>query len=661
MFFLHKDAFSQVIDLWEEHMHVYTVQGTSEDAHFLRHDTHSPHAMLMPEQYIHTVMSPKAFIFAEREALFRWEIGEHISVHSAQKQQRHDVLLVGVRPCDAYGLAYTHFFYESEYTDMFCAARHRRLFVVSIDCTQAGKHCFCTANNGLTGPHVYASDTHAAHGSDVQMTPDSARHGYWLQSHSAKGQWLLTLAAPLLHADLAQEGRTRVATILQETLERWAPTTDFRTLPQAFRKGFNHPLWEDIAPHCIACTGCTRVCPTCTCFTTDEEIYPAQGHADHKERTGGLRVRHWDSCQSEGFTRNAGWHNPRSFTAAVRYRLYDKLVYIEKRFGRKGCTGCGRCIAVCPASINMVHVAEQLMREYAPEVPEHAAVEAPVPFVRHARAFDPQLYVPDVAEIIEIYDEAATIRRFTLRPLHGRCLGKPALRGQFYMISDFGVGEVAISVPFSDSTDDNLVFYIKKAGKVTASLFQKRVGDMLGVRGPYGQPFPYAAFKGRNIIVAGSGVGYAPVRSPLLRAIENKHDFGDIVILASALTYEELMLKEDLKAWAQVPGVRVLYALAKPTDAVDAHVGYMNDLLPTLGLDLAQTSAIVCASARRIKAVAKDLMALGMAPTDIYTALETHMRCGVGKCGHCKVGAHFMCTDGPVFTYAEMLAMPPEF
>ena len=85
------------------------------------------------------------------------------------------------------------------------------------------------------------------------------------------------------------------------------------------------------------------------------------------------------------------------------------------------------------------------------------------------------------------------------------------------------------------------------------------------------------------------------------------------------------------------------------------------DDLPGLGLDWKNTSAIICASARRIKAVARDLMQLGMKPSDIYTALETNMHCGIGKCGHCKVGSHYMCVDGPVFTYEEMLQLPPEF
>ncbi|MFR1532452.1 MAG: FAD/NAD(P)-binding protein, partial [Bilophila wadsworthia] len=262
---------------------------------------------------------------------------------------------------------------------------------------------------------------------------------------------------------------------------------------------------------------------------------------------------------------------------------------------------------------------------------------------------------------IDIFEEAKGIKRFTVRYRDRPNQGRPALRGQFFMLTVFGAGEIAISVPFSDRVKDAFTFYVKKVGKVTTAMHNLKVGDMMGLRGPFGVPLPYETLKGRDLLVVGSGVGHAPVRATLVRAIENKPDFGRIAIMASASTYDGLLLKDDLREWAKVPGVEVHYSLSKPTDQVDAHIGYINDLLPGLGLDWRNTSAIICASARRIKAVARDLMQLGMKPSDIYTALETNMHCGIGKCGHCKVGSHYMCVDGPVFTYEEMLQLPPEF
>lgn len=262
---------------------------------------------------------------------------------------------------------------------------------------------------------------------------------------------------------------------------------------------FKDEEWDAIASSCIACTGCTRVCPTCTCFTTEEE---------QDTPHSGTRVRVWDSCQSVSFTRNAEFHNPRSKTSAVRYRIYDKLQYIEERFGMKGCTGCGRCAAVCPASIDMVDIMAR-MKERTP----HEVLEAPAPAVnvhyeREERLFDPQPYTPLVAEIIDIFEEAKGIKRFTVRYRDRPNQGRPALRGQFFMLTVFGAGEIAISVPFSDRVKDAFTFYVKKVGKVTTAMHNLKVGDMMGLRGPFGVPLPYETLKGRDLLVVGSGVGH---------------------------------------------------------------------------------------------------------------------------------------------------------
>lgn len=271
------------------------------------------------------------------------------------------------------------------------------------------------------------------------------------------------------------------------------------------------------------------------------------------------------------------------------------------------------------------------------------------------------VYLPQIAIIKDIIEETKKIKRFILqyedKSLHDNFI----FEGQFFEITVFGVGEIAISIPFSPSLRDSFEFVIKKSGKVTEAIHNMKVGDKVGLRGPFGKGFPYENFKKRDVIIVGSGVGLAPVRTMIVRILENREDFGNVVIIGSALTYEDLIYKDDLIAWNNVDGVRVLYALSNPTDKVEAHVGYINDLLPELGLNWENSAAIICASPGRIKAVAKDLLKLGMKGTDIYTSLETHMRCGIGKCGHCKVGSKYMCIDGPVFNYNEMLELPPEF
>ncbi len=677
-YYLPYDNVDTALQVWAKAYALFTpqaplaheVQTVAENAQSVASNTTDVHLApygqsptLGHDAYTLTSMSPKSFVFAPREELFSWEGKEKVFLQDALTKEQNtaqprpkDILLFGVRPCDAYGLAYMHAFFAQEYTDMNYAHRQKALHVIAINCLEPAKQCFCASlgTGPFLTPATEGAKAGAKAGADLELTP--WQQGFLVQVHSEKGQWLLTHISTLIHVHHDAHILEQKEALVEQSKNSFFRKPDFSTLQKSLQAGFNHEVWERVAPSCILCTGCTRVCPTCTCFTTHEE----NGVGD-----SGTRVRCWDSCQSQGFTRNAGWHEPRDHTSMVRYRMYDKLQYIEERFGHKGCTGCGRCSVVCPAAIDMVHITEELMQDCPPEA---VYTPRPVPFVREQRGFDAKLYVPELVEIIDIFEEAKSIKRFTVKYTHNPMQGKPALRGQFYMITLFGVGEIAISVPFSDKEEHFFSFYVKKVGKVTTELFTKKVGDVLGLRGPFGVPFPYESFVGRTLLVVGSGVGHAPVRAPLIRAIENSHDFKNIIVIGSAMTYEELMLKEDLEQWNTLEGVQVHYALAKPTKAITTvpiHVGYINDLLAPLeqnpGLDWQNTSAIICASARRIKAVAKDLVALGMHPSTIYTALETNMRCGVGKCGHCKVGAHYICSDGPVFTYEQMLEFPPEF
>lgn len=271
------------------------------------------------------------------------------------------------------------------------------------------------------------------------------------------------------------------------------------------------------------------------------------------------------------------------------------------------------------------------------------------------------IYLPKVAVITDIIEETRNIKRFILRYEDKSLHEKSKFDGQFHEITVFGVGEIAISIPYSPSLKDSFEFCIKRTGRVTEAIHNMKIGDKVGLRGPFGKGFPYEEFKNRDVIIVGSGVGLAPVRTMILRILENRGEFGKVIIIGSALNYDDLIYKDDLISWSSVEDVKVLYALSNPTSKVEAHVGYINDLLPDLGLDWTNASVIICASPKRIKALAKDILKLGMQGKDIYTSLETHMRCGIGKCGHCKVGSKYMCVDGPVFNYEEMLKLPPEF
>lgn len=632
---------ARLLEVWSDSFEVYAPACIEGEA-----------AMLLPYEadsfamdYVNTAMPVKEYLFEQKENLFNWEKEDGgIRITEKDVSGLKPRILFGVRPCDSYGIAYLDRFFGEEYRDCNYVKRREKTYIVVVNCTEPGRNCHCSSTG--TGPFAKA-------GYDLLLTP--VGEDYLVEAGTDKGMELINLGAGLLE-DMAEEAGALKARLESDVLQRFVSRINLDNIAQILEDTFDNEIWKDISKQCIGCTGCTNVCPTCTCFNVVEE------ESCYGEK---CRVRCWDSCQSDSFTRNAGGHNPRDEVSRVRYRIYDKMKYIEERFGFKGCTGCGRCIEVCPAFIDIIEIASKLKQEYKHELEarKQEGKGAAVPNTHpHASGNTCEnIYKPQIAVIKDIIQETKDIKRFIVQYEDITLHENYKFTGQFFEITIFGVGEIAISIPFGPSQKDYFDFCVKKAGRVTSAMHELKVGDKIGLRGPFGKGFPFEELKGRDILIVGSGVGLAPVRTMIVRILENKKEFGRLAIIASATTYEGLVYKEDLERWRELEGVDVKYALSKPTEKVTAHVGYINDLLPDLGLDWENTSAIICASPRRIKAVAKDLLKLGMKGTDILTSLETHMRCGIGKCGHCKVGSKYMCVDGPVFNYEEMLALPPEF
>lgn len=645
---LEQSRLDLVLSRWNEIAPVYVPSGKGKDISLLPLNDFP-----RTEDYINLTLPVKEMVLEQKESLFHWErAGGQMKVENRSTHHAGDRILYGVRACDTYGIAYMDRFFLKEFEDTNYASRRKNVTLVAVNCLKAGPHCFCTS----VGTDVFSTVGH-----DLALTP---MEGFYLvEAATEKGQHLIESAAEFFTpvsdefaGDITPDRLLAMKeTLRQKVADSFPLKMDLSNLHQEMAVTFNADFWLDEANACIGCTGCTNVCPTCTCFNVVEE---------NLDQDHGQRVRYWDSCQSDHFTRNAEFHNPRNALSRTRYRVYDKLKYIEERFGYKGCSGCGRCTDVCPTYISIIDIIHAIQKE-ARENPEAPAVHQ-ITALRH-EIFDREinvrngLFTPDVATITKIELETPEIKRLYVKYDDPALHKKFKLNGQFFQITVFGEGEVPISIPFGPEESDEFDFCFKNVGTVSNILYHLKVGDKVGLRGPYGRPFPYEELKGRNLVFVGSGVAMAPLRTILIQVMENLQDFGTVAIMASALQYDKVIFKDELKVWSELDGVQVHYALKDPTDQVKAHQGYINDLLPSLNLDWSNTTALVCASPKRIKEVAKDLLALGMKSTDILTTLETHMRCGAGKCGHCKVGSHYMCVDGPVFNYEEMMALPPEY
>lgn len=639
LYTLNKENLDIVLNLWNEESSVYVPVGKGRDI------------QLMPlaqgertEDYINLTLPVKEMVFEQKEALFKWTQAEdNLEVKDLADQHYKNRIFFGVRACDTYGIAYTDRFYLREFPDPNYLSRRNEATIVAVNCLQAGKHCFCTS----VGTGVFSSV-----GYDLALTPMDSY--YLVEVGTLKGQSLIK-GTESYFTETDDSILNDKNDLMAKVEEGFPLKMDLTNLWDDMARTFDADFWTDEANACIGCTGCTNVCPTCTCFNVVEE----KANEDQ-----GLRVRYWDSCQISHFTRNAEYHNPRDAVSRVRYRIYDKLKYIEERFGYKGCSGCGRCTDVCPTYISIIDIIGSIQKA-AKDNPQPPAIHQ-ITKIRHEikdRELKSQrgLFTPDVATITRISQETPEIKRIFVKyddpDLHKNYEHK----GQFFQITVFGEGEVPLSIPFGPDQTDELVFDFKNVGSITDKLFNMKEGDKIGLRGPYGRAFPYDTLKDRNLIFIGSGVAMAPLRTVIEPVVKNANDFKQVVIMASSLRYEKLLYRDEMKEWAKVPNISVLYALKDPTDQVEAYNGYVNDLLPGLGLDWPDTTALICASPERIKKVARDLMDLGMDPKDILVTLETHMRCGAGKCGHCKVGSHYMCVDGPVFNYEEMMALPPEY
>lgn len=230
--------------------------------------------------------------------------------------------------------------------------------------------------------------------------------------------------------------------------------------------------------------------------------------------------------------------------------------------------------------------------------------------------------------------------------------------GQFAEVSVLGVGEVPISITSSPARKGFLEFTIRKTGKVTDAIHRLKTGDSLFIRGPYGNAFPFEEIKGKNIYFIAGGIGLAPIRSLINEVFDNRKDFGHIKILYGAKTPDELCFKQELESWKKIADTEVWLTVDKPYEGWRYRTGVVTELWKDTDVHPKNAVSIVCGPPIMIKFVAQKLNESGFKDKDIVMTLERHMKCGIGKCGHCNIADKFVCIDGPVFNYEQVKSMP---
>ncbi|MFG2325958.1 FAD/NAD(P)-binding protein [Streptomyces sp. NPDC048568] len=220
--------------------------------------------------------------------------------------------------------------------------------------------------------------------------------------------------------------------------------------------------------------------------------------------------------------------------------------------------------------------------------------------------------------------------------------------GRFAMMYAFGVGEVPISV--SAIHGHRLVHTVRAVGAVTRALCRLRVGDFVGLRGPYGTGWQLAAEDRPDVLLIAGGIGIAPLRPVVHQVLGHPGGFGRLEVLIGARTPQDLLYTGELARWRRA-GARVEVTVDRPGPGWRGNVGVVTDLLARRETDSARATAMVCGPEVMIRHTARALLDRGLPAPRIQTSLERNMRCGVGHCGHCQLGPLLLCRDGPVVGY----------
>ena len=260
------------------------------------------------------------------------------------------------------------------------------------------------------------------------------------------------------------------------------------------------------------------------------------------------------------------------------------------------------------------------------------------------------IYRPIEATLEDVITETPTIKTFVLRPKEPF----EFKTGQFIELTLPGVGEA----PFTPSSDPNIKAKIDvtiiNVGKVTSLLHNSSTNISLGIRGPYGKGYPLESFFGKDILIVGGGVGLAPLRSLLLSLFAQIDRYNKIVLRYGARTSSDIVFKDALPEWAKKDKVDVVTTVDLGDASWRGNVGLVTTILKDVPVDLKKAVAIVCGPPIMMKFVTLKLLDLGFQPPDIYLSMEKSMSCGLGKCGHCRIGKYYICKDGPVFTYEQL-------
>jgi len=288
--------------------------------------------------YRNTTISARAVFQPFAEEMFRFQKngdGYHLEASALEDQKR---LLFGIRPCDARALAIIDMSFKDGYEDPYYLARRNNTILVGLGCTNPRKSCFCTSlgvNPGESG--------------DVDLMLTDIGDFFLIEEVTATGSDLIAQSGDLEDASEADEALAREQK--EAVYNKVTRKINTEHIQDKLLASFeDKEYWEGIAAKCVSCGICTLLCPTCYCFDINDELV----------RKEGTRFRSCDSCAFSVYTRMP-MENPREEKwQRVRQKVCHKYEFYPMNFDTIACTGCGRCIRLCPVNWDITRTLESL-------------------------------------------------------------------------------------------------------------------------------------------------------------------------------------------------------------------------------------------------------------------------------------------------------------
>ncbi|HIJ91084.1 MAG: FAD/NAD(P)-binding protein [Desulfobulbaceae bacterium] len=264
------------------------------------------------------------------------------------------------------------------------------------------------------------------------------------------------------------------------------------------------------------------------------------------------------------------------------------------------------------------------------------------------------IYLPRQAKVEQIVVENSQISTFVLafsdQQFNEAFRYQP---GQFMMVSMPHCGEAPISISSTPTRPGTIHLSVRRAGHLTAAMHELKPGDTIGLRGPFGRPFPMEQLRNQDLLFVAGGIGLAPLRAVINACLDQRERFGSLTVLYGSRTPSDIAFQADHAQWRQ-QGVTCRLTVDAAEAGWDGPVGLVTGLLDGLTPELNRSIALICGPPLMFRAVLNRLSAMGFSDEQVLTTMERHMKCGVGVCRHCHMDGKLACVDGPVFSLAEL-------